>query len=516
MKCSCIICRINYPTLNTGLAMSKRLAHIPFLGLAPLCKEHDKNRTTYCGLCLRDYSPPGIKTDSTARDYELQQQLGIVENEDEDSWPNVEMTCRKCRTEWLWRRACGSARDREAVGGPSFQCLDWEARQSIDNFLELAEGTIADVLMLAREKFWLRMNTNYADLGNQLLASQKNEQRYNNPNPQEEEEDESEDDRDGAFVSGSAQVREISLAHWARRRILDGHWLSPADIWYGNRVLGQATVVATVHPCPWAREPENMDSMTGEDPQHPLKATILGEIPPSFQLCEQAYLQHMKAIREVLGPPMRNIVRKIVMESQVPTPRGFPDPAQISRKMTLEDVMRLLREEEGVWYDGVDWVERKRNEDEESLRQQSDEHSSLIASVDGVEHTRKEEDSYSTTSSSSSGASAKSSSTHGSSTATSPVLSTTTLQTTPSPPPPSDDGIEPAKKDAQLTSTVERKEVILSSRPRFIPFDPVKSPPRLLGTIPYIPVTVAHLPQYSMDAIKAVRGPFHFGEYDTI
>ena len=178
--------------------------------------------------------------------------------------------------------------------------------------------------------------------------------------------------------------------------------------------------------------------------------------------------------------------------------------------------MRLLREEEGVWYDGVDWVERKRNEDEESLRQQSDEHSSLIASVDGVEHTRKEEDSYSTTSSSSSGASAKSSSTHGSSTATSPVLSTTTLQTTPSPPPPSDDGIEPAKKDAQLTSTVERKEVILSSRPRFIPFDPVKSPPRLLGTIPYIPVTVAHLPQYSMDAIKAVRGPFHFGEYDTI
>ncbi len=140
-----------------------------------------------------------------------------------------------------------------------------------------------------------------------------------------------------------------------------------------------------------------MDTMTGEHPQHPLKATILGEIPPSFQLCEQAYLQHMKAIREVLGPPMKNIVRKIVMESQVPTPRGFPDPAQISRKMILEDVMRMLREEEGVWYDGVDWVERKRNEDEESLRQQSDEHTSLIASVDGVEHTRKEEDSYSTT-----------------------------------------------------------------------------------------------------------------------
>ena len=33
----------------------------------------------------------------------------------------------------------------------------------------------ADVLMLAREKFWLWMNTNYAEVGIQLLASQKHE-----------------------------------------------------------------------------------------------------------------------------------------------------------------------------------------------------------------------------------------------------------------------------------------------------------------------------------------------------
>lgn len=82
--------------------------------------------------------------------------------------------------------------------------------------------------------------------------------------------------------------------------------------------------------------------------QRPLKATILGEIPPSSQLCAQAYLQDTKTLREVLALPTKNVVRKIVMESQVPTLRGFPYPAQIPRKVSLEDVMRLLREEEGV------------------------------------------------------------------------------------------------------------------------------------------------------------------------
>lgn len=463
------------------------------MGFVALCKEHDKNRTTYCGLCLRDSAPAGGRYNATPIDYEIQQELGIVENEDDEAWSNVENTCLKCRGEWLWRRASGSTRDRDAVGGPSFQCQDWEARQSIENFLELAEGNISDVLTLAREKFWLRTHTNYADLGKQLLASQKNERRYEE-SIGEEEEDSSEEDRDGAFVSGSAQVREISLSHWARQRILDGFWLSPADIWYGHRVLGQPTVVPSIHPCPWARDVDNIDSETGEELQHPLKATTLSEVPPSFQLCEQAYLQHVKAVREVLAPPMKNIVRKLVMESHVPTPTGFPDPAHIACKMSIDEVVGLLRSEEGVWYDGVDWLERKRNEDEEKSRRRAD--------------RRKEEDSDSTTSSTSSSGSAKSSSTHGSSAATSPVLSTSTLQTTPSPPPLGDDGIEPTTK-ALPTSTVdiveEMPQKVLSSRPRFIPYDPVKSPPRLLGTIPYIPVTTTHLPPYSLDSIRSVR-----------
>ncbi|KAF9479108.1 hypothetical protein BDN70DRAFT_895231 [Pholiota conissans] len=493
-KCSCVICRINHPLTSLGLAAAKTIGPTPYFGYIPLCKEHDKNRTTYCGLCLRDSAMP-TRPDSAAREYELQQTLGIVENEDEDTWPGIEMTCRKCRSEWLWRRASPSLRDREAVGGPSFQCQDWEARQNIDNFLELAEGNIADVLILAREKHWLRMNTNYADLGSQLLASQKNEQRYN-INQNEEEED-SEEDRDAAFMAGSAQVREMSLGHWARRRILDGHWLSPADIWYNNRVLGQPLVASTVHPCPWARDFDNEDPDTAEAQQHPSKETLTAEVPPSYQLCEQAFLQHIKSMREVLGPPMRNLVRKIVMECQVPTAKGFADPAQVARKMTLEDVIRILREEEGVWYDGVDWVERRRNQEEEdTTRRQAKEDAALLAAAEDRSRL-KEDDLDSTTSSSSS--SAKSSS-HAPSNSTSPVLSTSTLQTTPSPPPLSDEGAESTKNEKLAP---ERQEKMLASRPRLIPFDPVKSPPRLLGTIPYIPVTIAHLPNYSLDAIKS-------------
>ncbi|KAJ7584928.1 hypothetical protein C8J56DRAFT_1053332 [Mycena floridula] len=68
---SCLVCRINYPSTNHGLAAAKRDVAIDIkdqkpgkvkpgtmfttlLELAPLCKEHDKKRMRFCGLCLRD------------------------------------------------------------------------------------------------------------------------------------------------------------------------------------------------------------------------------------------------------------------------------------------------------------------------------------------------------------------------------------------------------------------------------------------------------------------------------
>jgi hypothetical protein len=40
-----------------------------------------------------------------------------------------------------------------------------------------------------------------------------------------------------------------------------------------------------------------------------------------------------------------------------------------------------------------------------------------------------------------------------------------------------------------------------------IPVSPVLNPPRLLRPISYIPETIAHLPPYSLDPIKAVCIP---------
>jgi len=190
------------------------------------------------------------------------------------------------------------------------------------------------------------------------------------------------------------------------------------------------------------------------------------------------------------------------MECSVPTERGFEDPAHRARKMSLDEVLKVLREEEGVWYDGVDWVEKKRNEEETSRRRR------LEAEA---RSTAKEDDRDSTTSSSSSNGSGKSSS-RGSNT-TSPVLSTTTLQTTPSPPPIVDEGV--SKKDEEPTSPLEsnvRQEnhVLPPPRPRFIPVDPVRSTPRLLSAIPYVPVTPGHLPSYSFEALRTVRSFFPF------
>jgi len=80
---------------------------------------------------------------------------------------------------------------------------------------------------------------------------------------------------------------------------------------------------------------------SNEEEQHPTRTTIAAEAPPTYALCEQAYVAHMKSMREILGPPMRNLVRKLVMECSVPTERGFEDPAHRTRKMSLDECSRF-------------------------------------------------------------------------------------------------------------------------------------------------------------------------------
>lgn len=402
----------------------------------------------------------------------------MLENEDEETWPGIEATCRNCRQEWLWKKANLNPRDQEAIGGPEMLSDDWETRQSVEGFVELAEGTITDVINLAREKYWLRKFTRLGDMMQQALAAAK----FNNNYPSsrssslrgsdpaaaadytswDEEEDEEEDTELMQLEEGG--VKDLALGDWARTRILDGYWISPADIWYRNTVPGKPLDAPAIHPCPWTIEDHK------EPSHHPSPTIVKAEMPPSFSLCEQAFLAHGQQLRLILLPAMKNVVRRLAIECVISM--GSEDPTLKASRMSLEEVARILREEEGIWFDGYDWIERRRNDDD-TRRENS-------------RRARAEEDARSTTSSSS-GESVVSDT-------TSPVLSTTTLQTTPSPPPLA---YEKKEEEPSWDSASVAERVV-------IPVEPVLDPPRILRSIPHIPVTLTHLPQYSIDAFKNV------------
>lgn len=491
ISCSCLVCRINLPATTRGLAIAKRTANTYILGPVPLCREHDHRRLAFCGLCLRE-SPIYEMTAPTLY-AGTDVQVAVLENEDEETWPGVEATCRNCRNEWLWKKASLNPRDQEAIGGIEMASDDWETRQSVEGFVELAEGTISDVINLAREKYWLRKFTRLGDMMQQALAAAKfnsypsrsssirGDGDYGSWDESLAEDEEEEEDTELMQLEEGG-VKDLALGDWARTRILDGFWVSPADIWYRNVVPGRALDMSAEHPCPWTIEDR-------KDIPHPSPAVVKAEIPPSFGLCEQAFIAHGQQLRLILLPAMKNIVRRIAIECAIAD--GNEDPTLKASRMSLEEVARVLREEEGVWFDGYDWVERRRN-DEEARRSRRDSESNGGTVV-------REEDARSTTSTGSSGESVGS-------TTTSPVLSTTTLQTTPSPPPP---GYVDEKKNASVGAGAEHKgtewDANSVAEKVIIPVDPVLNPPRILRSIPHIPVTLAHLPHYSIDAFKNVR-----------
>jgi len=82
---------------------------------------------------------------------------------------------------------------------------------------------------------------------------------------------------------------------------------------------------------------------------------------------------------------------------------------------------------------------------------------------------------------------------------TSPVLSTTTLHTTPSPPPSHPEEKEHEPTTTTATARPKPPQVIIP-----IPVSPVLDSPKLLHPIPYVPVTLAHMAQYSLEAFKQV------------
>jgi hypothetical protein len=455
LNCSCYVCRINSPHTSNGVGAYKRPTSTPFLPFVPICKEHRKH--TFCGLCLREAPPLESENDFNA--------VCCVENEDEETWPGVDTTCRSCRIEWLWNRVASNPLDREAVGGHKWESPDWETRQRIEAFIEMGDGSIGEVVQLAQEKHWYRRFTKLPDMLSQAVAASRYancEERQHELSdvssdtgsiPEEEEEEEEEDYELLGLTEDASNVRNLAISDWARSRILDGYWISPADEWYGRTSNNTAIVVRAEHPCPWSV------SADGED--HPLPETIRSEIPPSYHLCEQSYIAYQRQMHAILLPAMRNLVRKLVLECAAD---GVDATLRASR-MSIEVVARELRDE-GVWYNGIDWLECRRNKQREDMARARSQRGS------NIKFDRDD--------------SSSSSKSHGSQT-TSPLSSTSTLHTSPSPPP------------------TEEKFFMMTTPKLAIPVSPVLSTPELIHPIPYIPVTLSHLPPYSLEAFKIVR-----------
>ncbi|EKM53558.1 uncharacterized protein PHACADRAFT_259980 [Phanerochaete carnosa HHB-10118-sp] len=334
----------------------------------------------------------------------------------------------------------------------------------------MGEGCISDVLALAREKHWLRSNTKIAELLSQALASSRfvarAEAGYEGDSDEDLSGEEEEDPELMSLTEDAGGIRDLAITDWARNRVLDGHWVAPADQWYDNSVPGQPDVVSAQHPCPWhgatysgALE-EGESAGDGEELEHPRPRTYNAACPPTFALCEVVYRAYQRVMREILLPAMTNIVRRILMESQA----DGVDPTLRASKMTLEEVVKELRVH-ATWSKGVDWIERRviREREERQRRQRSVDEESLSSSRSGGSHE------------------------------TSPVLSTTTLQTTPSPPPSSVKDDDPESSPVAVSSpTIPVSEAAALQTHE------------LIRPVPYVPVTVAHLPQYSIDCIRTI------------
>lgn len=797
-----------------------------WLGSIPVCRDHEKRKASFCGSCLRDNPTlesaalqsligfgPGINPHAVMQQHQNVisaqiMEIACMENEDEEMWPGIEATCKSCRLEWLWRKACMQPSDREAIGGPAPQDLphsvsrpwlpipslhtflqnstDWEIRHAVEGFVDMAEGTITEVLTMAREKHWLQKHTRLRELMSQALAArrwvssavgesvmsgvdgdgrgehgrihaqsrpyehhqesdtrlevedgvnqndsereraqlaldmelavqlereerereegeydevravqkrartpsppverplpphmQQREQKqtyeppatiqfgpeiatypttyYPTSSPQTnttsttvislddaelehfddvehdarsltyarsdlsddhlEEEEEEEDEEEDASVMQTVEksVLQLALDDWTRSKILDGYWISPADVWYQNdkvyRRDGQYSEheaeggesngedyrkegwVMAVHPCPWAIERgadegdyTASNSGSGEE-AHPRWDTVVEPGPLTFSQAEQTYHAHQKQMRIALLPAMRNVVRKLVIEcgaaafpedtyddgqtqrrsrtestssasSSESTGRkrkrsvgsagkrkGLRDPALIASRMELEDVVKILREEEGVWWDGFDWLEKRRNvrEAEEnaaakrkrdtsrvpvhvdpSLTAHGDDGAKAIATPtteSPPKKRRKTQDgemdpasAYATGSMSTPRPSDSPVEEDGTSSgsSTSPVLSTSTLQTTPSPPPSSSVLLEGGPKGkATMKASPDQDEHENGTEyddepPVRIPVAPVLDSPKILRPIPYVPLTLEGFPHYTMITLKSV------------
>ncbi|KAJ7453827.1 hypothetical protein FB451DRAFT_1185110 [Mycena latifolia] len=169
-----------------------------------------------------------------------------------------------------------------------------------------------------------------------------------------EEEDEMEDEQ------ALAAALETSW-RWGTGRA-GGYWTARGwRQWTCTTICALGALMAAIIPS--RRRPP----LPGADDAPAAHPGVPAPLPPTYVLAEAAHNAHIRQMPAVLLPAFRNVVWHVVVEysldaaeapSAVPGARrvGPLDPAA---RMGLADVVREVREEEGVWFDGVDWRERE-------------------------------------------------------------------------------------------------------------------------------------------------------------
>ncbi|KAK6995898.1 hypothetical protein R3P38DRAFT_2737145 [Favolaschia claudopus] len=369
----------------------------------------------------------------------------------------------------------------------------------------------------------VRYANNEANKAVYARAGYVTDDEYNNYDPdldlEEEDEDDSEledelleEEEDEFAAALDMGVKEMALTDWARARVLDGAWVAPADVYYkmkGGMGLADPYVRA-VHPVSWSVSPDASPPHSSSSASASASAAVPAPIsanaaeatdstrhpgpptlpPPTYLLAENSNNAYMRQMRSVLLPVFSNVVRRLVVECALdlaeltsgagvdkPLPaRKLLDPAMRAARMTIGEVVQQLREEEGVWFDGMDWSAKRVNAREQEAEDE------------------RREGRHKGEGSGSEGSSSLGTSPRTSDTDTSPVLSTSTLGTTPSPP--------PGEKDTK--SAVGEGAGVSTKKNKTIPVSPVMDPPRLIRPIPHVPETIEHLPHYSMEALRMI------------
>ncbi|KAJ7339248.1 hypothetical protein DFH08DRAFT_251290 [Mycena albidolilacea] len=156
-------------------------------------------------------------------------------------------------------------------------------------------------------------------------------------------------------------VKEMALGDWARGRILDGAWLTSADVyfWKQGGLENPELGVRAVHLVSWPfrrrprppyhffRSPYPRRTSTGPSiPRTPSRP--IAPPPPTYALTEAAHNAHIKNMRTVLLPVFKNVVCRFISRrgrngcSARAANRSTP-PCGAAR-MSLADVVQQSRE----------------------------------------------------------------------------------------------------------------------------------------------------------------------------